>query len=240
MRTALIDFDPSAATSGVLNVGSLDYASNLGMVNDSQIDLTLQFADGSTDVLKANANRVFPLSQPTKTINWQQRNILSTAAPSISIVSAVLMDSTEDPAIWRMDSTVRQVNINNLYGALNQITGFFYVTYTLTGGTGNHPFTINNPSKKNVYLLGWDFSADPATSGVVEYQVKFSNINTDANTASHVCTATTTQAASMMKSYPSPGLPVINDGDPLKGAYAIVSGTTTGQTLWLNIYGIFA
>lgn len=239
MRTALIDFDPTAATSGLLLVGSTGSSSNLGMVNDSQIDLTLQFADGSTDVLKANASRVFPLNQPTQTVKWTQRNILTTVNPSISVVSSVLFDATEDTSIWHMDSTVRQVNIGNLLTANQQGNFWAYGLYNAAGGTGLFNLdTATPPSGKTAYATGFDLTADFTSTGKVTYVVFFQDVTTAGGSMLWFFPSNTTTAVQALKTFPYP-IPVQSVNTALNTQLEY-QGTGTAGAVYYSIYGYFA
>jgi hypothetical protein len=87
-------FDPSAARSGNIQVGSVDPGSKILLYNLSLTTIQLNFNNGSTDLLHAGEARFWTLDGNTPVIEWATYTTLP-GTPNSSIITGTLYGANE-------------------------------------------------------------------------------------------------------------------------------------------------
>ena len=155
-------FDPSTASSGVLDTLGINPNEQLMLYNDTIYGLLLKFDDGSVDVIPALWNKDFILERVAMAkVSWSVYNQLNLVGNPISQVYGTLYEPGEHVA--RVNASMqRSVNIANPGGVPSNVTALVNsgqpggtAVITISDSLGN-TFTLDNDG---IMLLATKVSA---------------------------------------------------------------------------------
>jgi hypothetical protein len=106
-------FDPSAALNGYMNVGTQYPGCKVLLYNLSIVAITLNFEDGTTDILHAGEAKYWELDSPCPTLAWSQYVVLNAAPGPVSIVTVTTYDADEHVAGTYPMSLIYLLNLGN-------------------------------------------------------------------------------------------------------------------------------
>ena len=146
-------FDPSSATSGFVNIGTIDPDQKALFYNLSSIMLLLTFPDGTTGLLHPGEANWWTLSIPTPSILWRQYDALSGNSPPMSTCTVQVFGFDEDiPGVYPMSLvymmnlgntiTISQGSVSTLQNDGNSTTNI--IESTLLGSTGSNVLVKND------------------------------------------------------------------------------------------------
>jgi|SRR5579875_98557 hypothetical protein len=223
-------FDPSAATTGIIDTGQAQSCGKVVLYNHSNVGLLLTFVDNSQQILPAWWVKTFTIPKSgSSAITWKQAYVLQSDSTNISMIYGESYAPNENAP-----NLNQQIFTTNIQSSVLNASNY---------GPGDVSITINvsnNPNGKLLYITGFTVSSGPPSTTQTG-NISLQGVATQAGTPAlnYYLTQSSSLGLLFDKVFPFP-IPQLTSGQYYNGTVELLAQNfNPNVNVSISLYGIY-